>query len=154
MACEIVTTDRAVFALWGKPEAEDFNKVLAALQTVFKQSGKAALYVTRVPVDAPAPSPEVRKHLDTLMPKFVDLCSTYHVILEGQGFLAALKRGVLTSLFQIRWRRGTFFVHATSNEVALSLPSQDQVRAAEILRAAQRKGYLSGSGPAGMSASA
>jgi hypothetical protein len=34
-------------------------------------------------------------------------------LLEGTGFVAALKRGILAALFQIRWRRGTFFVHVS-----------------------------------------
>ncbi|HET9958043.1 MAG TPA: hypothetical protein VFQ61_26280 [Polyangiaceae bacterium] len=145
MACEIIATDRAVFALWGKPEKADFDRLLDTLQSVTLRTGTPPIYVTRVPGDDPAPSAEERAYLDRLMPKFVELCSTYHVILEGAGFMAALKRGVLVSLFQIRWRRGTFFVHAHSSEVPACLPLlQQQKAASELLRLARARGLLAG----------
>ena len=136
MACEIVSTQGAVFALWGKPERLDFDRVIDALQSAANAVGHPVLYLTRVPIDAPAPDAEARARLSELMPGITAVCSSYHVVLEGDGFAAAMKRGILTGLFQLNWRRKTFFVHASVEDVAKHVTGNDQRALTAILRAA------------------
>jgi hypothetical protein len=142
MACELMTTPGAVFALWGEPEVADLDKVLAALESAVAVCGHPVVYVTRVPVDAPAPNAQFRAKLDQMMPSLLKDCSTYHVVLEGEGFAAAMKRGVLTGMFQLSWRRKTFFVHAKASEVAGSVGLDQRPAVARLLDAARTRGLL------------
>jgi len=76
------------------------------------------------------------------MPELVKFWSTYHVVLEGDGFRAAMKRGVLTGLFQLSWRRKTFFVHASTNQVANDVRPAERRALTELLDAARERGWL------------
>jgi hypothetical protein len=142
MACEVITTPGAVFALWGEPEVADIDKVRFALETAAATAGHPVVYVTRVPVDAPAPNAQVRAKLDQMMPTLLKVCSTYHVVLEGEGFAAAMKRGVLTGMFQLGWRRKTFFVHAKVTEVAGSVGLEQRPAVDKLLDSARVRGLL------------
>jgi hypothetical protein len=147
MACEIVSTRGAVFALWGKPAMTDFDRVKAALQVAADNHGQPVVYITRVPVKAPPPDTAARARLDELMPSIMGLCSSYHVVLEGDGFGAALKRGILTGMFQLNWRCKTFYVHANVNEVVGSVRPEHGGAVATILQVAGQRGLLSGPPP-------
>jgi hypothetical protein len=115
---------------------------MAEVPAAAAKCGHPVVYVTRVPVDAPAPDAKFRAHLEQQMPDLVKSCSTYHVVLEGEGFAAAMKRGVLTGMFQLSWRRKTFFVHAKVDEVASSVPLAQRADVSTLLDAAQRRGLL------------
>lgn len=142
MAVNIVSGKGCVFSVWGKPKQEDMDLIERELRQAAAASGGPVTYITRVPVGSPAPEPEVRRHLDALMPKIVESCSTYHVVLEGKGFLAAVKRAVLNSLFQIRWKRGVFFVHAFPNEVLHSVTMAKSAEVKAVLERAKVVGLL------------
>jgi len=142
MACEVITTPGAVFALWGEPEVLDVDKVWSAVESAAATCGHPVVYVTRVPVDAPAPNAQVRAKLDQRMPGILKVCTTYHVVLEGEGFAAAMKRGVLTGMFQLSWRRKTFFVHAKVTEVAACVALEERPAVARLLDAARARGML------------
>jgi hypothetical protein len=153
VACEIISIRGALFALWGKPTAEDMDRVRAALQVAADECGHPVVYITRVPRNAPPPDGVARARLDELMPGIVSVCSSYHVVLEGDGFGAALKRGILTGLFQLSWRRKTFFVHATVKEVARNVGPEQQRVVSGILELAATRGLLSGPAPESLSPS-
>jgi hypothetical protein len=153
MACEIISTQGAVFALWGRPTPADMDRVQAALQAAAEACGHPVVYVTRVPVNAPPPDAAGRARLNELMPGIVSVCSSYHVVLEGDGFGAAVKRGILTGMFQLSWRRKTFFVHATVSEVARNVSPEQQRALADILTLAARRNLLSGEAPVSLSPS-
>jgi hypothetical protein len=140
MACEIVSTDGAVFAVWGKPTTSDMDRVLAALRAGTDQCGHPVVYITRVPADAPPPDAVARARHDELMPGILKVCSSYHVVLEGEGFGAAVKRGILTGLFQLSWRRTTFFVHADVKEVSKNVAPPCRAAVNAILRVARDRG--------------
>src|SRR3954467_2973305 len=151
MACELISTPGALFALWGKPTLADMDRVWTALQAAADEYGQPVVYITRVPRDAPPPDGAVRARLDELMPRIVSVCSSYHVVLEGDGFSAAIKRGILTGLFQLSWRRKTFFVHATVNEVARHVGPDEQGAVSALLALARTRGLLSGLPPDSLS---
>lgn len=142
MSCEVISTQGAVFAVWGKPEIADMDRVLTEAEAAAKSCGHPVVYITRVPVDSPAPEALVRAHIERLMPTLLKACSTYHVVLEGDGFGAAMKRGILTGMFQLSWRRKTFFVHAKVTEVASSVPLDKRPAVARLLESAGRRGLL------------
>jgi hypothetical protein len=56
MACELITTGGGVFALWGKPEIADIDRVTVGVEAAAASCGHPVVYVTRVPVRAPAPA--------------------------------------------------------------------------------------------------
>jgi hypothetical protein len=93
-------------------------------------------------VNAPAPDAQVRARLEQLLPSLVKACSTYHVVLEGDGFAAAMKRGVLTGMFQLSWRRKTFFVHAKVSEIASCVALEQQAAVTRLLDSARMRGML------------
>jgi hypothetical protein len=147
MACEIVSCEGAVFVLWGKPTKPDVDRVIGRLQLVSDKSGRPVVYITRVPIDAPAPDADVRQYINSNMKEAVRCCSSYHVVLEGNGFVAAVKRAVLSSFFQISWRNGIFFVHSVSKEAVYKLERDARSDAEKVLHLAERAGLLTGSGP-------
>jgi len=145
MACEFITTPGGVFALWGEPKISDLERVKAAVEAAAASCGHPIVYVTRVPVEAPAPDAQFRARLEQAMPSFVKACATYHVVLEGDGFGAAMKRGILTGMFQLSWRRKTFFVHAQVAEVASSVALEQRAVVTRLLDAADVRGLLTDS---------
>jgi len=62
--------------------------------------------------------------------------------LEGDGFAAACKRGVLLSLFQLSANRKKFRVHSHADEVLETLDSHPRAVAAKLLDTARRAGLL------------
>jgi hypothetical protein len=105
------------------------------------------VYITRVPVDAPPPEPDVRQRLNEIMPAMRASCSSYHVILEGEGFLSAIKRAIVASLMQVGWPRDTFFVHATPKGVAFKVSLEARRDVEVLLNLAEQQGLLTGRAP-------
>ena len=147
MTCEVLSSPGAVFALWGKPEIVDMDRVRGAVEAAAAACGHPVVYITRVPADAPAPDAQVRACLDRMLPSMLKACTTYHVVLEGDGFGAAMKRGILTGMFQLSWRRKTFFVHAKAAEVVTSVSLDERPAVSKLLESARSRGLLGGPAP-------
>jgi len=56
-----------------------------------------------------------------------------------------MKRGILTGMFQLSWRRKTFFVHAQVAEVASSVALEQRAVVTRLLDAADVRGLLTDS---------
>ena len=147
MACEIVSVPGALFVLWGQPSPRDMDRIAEALRAAAEACGHPVVYITRVPVNAPPPGAAARARLNTLMPTITKWFSSYHVVLEGVGFGAALKRGVLIGIFQLSWRHKTFFVHSAVNEVPLAVSKERRQAVNDIIGAALAKGLLTAAPP-------
>lgn len=143
MATEFITGEGVVFCVWGKPAKSDIDQLFQHLQKASRRIPESVVYITRVPVDSPPPAGEVRAYLDSLMPIMTPWFSSVHVVLEGTGFVAAMKRGVLLSLFQIGGRRNTFFVHATTDDVLRKVNAAKQSTVRLALQRAKGRGLLS-----------
>jgi hypothetical protein len=148
MACEFLTGDGVLFSVWGKPTMADMDKAMDLLRLTYANVGGLVVYVSRIPVDAPAPDAEVRQYLNGKMPTVVTMCSTYHVVLEGVGFVAAMKRGVLVSQFQFGQRRNMFFVHSGVADVLQKVPPERKPAVRSLLNRAETIGLLSCRPPA------
>jgi hypothetical protein len=147
MACEIISVEGAVFALWGKPTKADLDRVIDRVELIAHATGRPILYITRVPMDAPPPEPEVRQYLNALMPRFVKACSSYHVLLEGNGFVSAVKRAILASLLQFGWRNGAFFVHENEKGVFAKVERTVRPDVQAIIELAGSRGLLTAPPP-------
>jgi hypothetical protein len=147
MACDIISTRGALFVLWGAPTTGDVDRLIQSLSVAVEQAGEPVVFVARVPVAQPPPSTEVRRHMAELMPKFLPLLSSYHVVLEGAGFASAVKRAILISLFQLTWRRERFFVHANIQEVHHSLEPKLHPAVHGLFDLAKSRGLLDATGP-------
>jgi hypothetical protein len=142
MACAFTIVDGALFCVWGEPTLADVEILMKELRAAAAKAGGPIVYVTRIPLDAPTPNPTVRARLNAVMPTITTLCSTYHVVLEGSGFVAAMKRSVLLSLFQISPRRNTFFVHASVDEIASKLAPEKRATLRKLLVQVEKEGLL------------
>lgn len=149
MACEIISCEGAVFVLWGKPTVADVQRVVDRLELIAEKSGRPVVYVTRVPVDAPAPDATVRKAIEDVTPRLIELCAHYAVVLEGDGFVSAVKRGILTGLLLLGWRREAFRVSASPQEILPQLSARLHLDAENILQLAESKGLLTCGSPDG-----
>jgi hypothetical protein len=147
MACEIISVEGAVFALWGKPTKADLDRVIDRVELIAHATGRPILYITRVPMAAPPPDPEVRQYLNALMPRFIKACSSYHVLLEGSGFVSAIKRAILASLLQFGWRNGAFFVHENEKGVFSKVERTARPDVEAILELARSRGLLTAAPP-------
>jgi len=148
MAVDFVSVRGAVFALWGVPTKQDVDLLVGALQTEARACGHPVIYVSRVPAKQPAPSAEVRKHLAQRVPTIVESLSSCHIVLEGDGFAAALKRGVLTGFFQLNSRREPpFFVYSVVSGVPRALEGALASVAHQLLHLAKTRGLLDADGP-------
>jgi len=150
MACEIIDVEGAVFVLWGRPTQVDLDRVIERVEQVASAAGGPIVFVARVPQAAPAPDGAVRAHLNQMMPRFAKLCSSYHAVLEGGGFMSAIKRAIMAGLFQFGFRSGTFFVHETEHGITSKADGVDRARAQALLARAAAKGLLT-AGPPGES---
>lgn len=144
MSCEIICAKACVFSVWGEPTWVDVDRVIEVVKTTFERSGEPLTYITRVPVNAPPPSATVRKHLDDVLPAAMKYFSSYHVVVEGDGFVSAMKRSVLVGLTQVTQRRGTFFVHAHVDDVLKSVSKAAYGEVKELLELAAARGLLQG----------
>lgn len=142
MACEIVSTSGGVFALWGQPTRDDVDRVAVSLKEAAAARGRPVIYVTRLPPSAPIPDRDTRHYIEAVMPTVARCFSSYHVVLEGVGFAAALKRGILNSLFQLVWRQKTFFVHASVDQISSSIAPEVQADLGDLLARASEEGLL------------
>lgn len=147
MACKIISSEGAVFALWGRPTLADIDEVLRQVRSAANASGRPVVYITRVPVDAPPPESDVRQRLNEAMPDIRAVCASYHVILEGDGFLSAVKRAMLASLMQFGWQKDTFFIHATPKQVMIKVRRDYRDAVETLLVSAERQGLLSAPAP-------
>jgi hypothetical protein len=148
MTCEIVISKGAVFAVWGVASTQDVDRIIALAKANYEQFGEPVTYITRVPVNAPPPNASVRHHINDVLPSAMKYCSTYHVVIEGDGFVAALKRSVLIGITQLTQRRGTFFVHAHVDEAVRAVDKSAQSNVKELLRLASEQGLLQSNGRA------
>jgi hypothetical protein len=147
MACEIISVDRAVFVLWGKPTIRDLDRVLGRVERVASACGRSIVFIARIPENAPAPDNQARAHMNALMPSFITVCSSYHAVLEGGGFVSAVKRAILTGLLQFGFRQGTFFVHGEASGVLVKVAHELRQDAELVLSLAATKGLLSAPPP-------
>lgn len=147
MALEVICGAHTVYAVWGQPRMKDIIRIEKELAAARKKAGRPVLYVTRVPEDAPAPESDVRKYLNSRMTSIASYCSAYHVVMEGGGFFAAMKRAVLTTLFQIVGQRGMFHVHASITSVTRSVNPAELKDLNAILKLADGRGLVNGKPP-------
>lgn len=144
MACEFLAGEGVIFSVWGEPTVADIDNGMLCLEMIYEKTRAPILYITRVPSNAPAPDARVRQHLYSKMSLITAKCDAYHVVLEGSGFLAAMKRGVLVSIFQISHRRNTFFVHSSVDEIVQKVSPERRPAVRSVLRRAEAQGLLSG----------
>jgi hypothetical protein len=142
MSFEAVSVRHATFVLWGIPSIPDVDRLRDSLKRHAARTGGPILYLARVPVNAPAPASDVRRYLDARMPDLLACCSGYHVILEGDGIVNALKRGVLIGLYQAQPNREKFFVHSTVGSVVKVVPPAMRESAADVIQMARDSGLL------------
>jgi len=147
MACEIVSTAGGLFVLWGKPTKADFDRILARIEGLAAAKGKPVIFITRVPMAAPPPEGDTRNYLNSMMPRFIRVCSSYHVVLEGTGFVSAVKRAILAGLLQVGWRNGTFFVHENEKGIFAKVERTLRPDAEAILALAEANGLLTAPPP-------
>jgi hypothetical protein len=144
MACEIVETERALLAVWGTPQIDDVDLLIERLRFRVAATKTPVFYVTRVPSEAPAPTLDVRNCIKRRLPALVECCASYHVILEGDGFAAAMKRAVLLSLFQLAQKRGLFHVHPTLEVFRQKIPFEWRSEITRLLELAATRDLLRG----------
>ncbi|HTQ03244.1 MAG TPA: hypothetical protein VMI54_05285 [Polyangiaceae bacterium] len=147
MACEIVSTEGGLFVLWGKPAKADFDRIIERVEHLAAMRGRPVVFITRVPVSAPPPEGETRAHLNSIMPRFIKVCASYHVVLEGTGFVSAVKRAILAGLLQLGWRSGTFFVHESAKSIVAKVERSLRPDVEAILSLADAKGLLTAPPP-------
>jgi len=144
VAVATVAVEGGLFAVWGRPTIQDVDRVAQEMREGVYKAGRPILYVTRVPEYAPAPDPDVRRYLNSQMRLVGELYSTYHVVLEGAGFVAAMKRAVLVALFQVAGKRRTFFVHSIPDEIYSVVREDDLSIARQLLKQAKWRRLLEG----------
>ena len=148
MACEILSVEGAVFVLWGKPTKPDLDRVLDRVELIAAASGHPIVYIARIPKNAPPPEGDARAQMNALMPRFVKVCSSYHAVLEGSGFVSAIKRAVLAGLLQFGFRNGTFFVHENEKGITAKVDRATRACVEEVLALADSRGLLTAQPPA------
>jgi hypothetical protein len=147
MSCEILSIEGAVFVLWGKPTKRDLDRVVDRVELIASASGKPIVFIARIPKNAPAPDDESRAHMNALMPRFIAVCSSYHAVLEGSGFVSAIKRAILAGLLQFGFRNGTFFVHENEKSILGKTERELRPAAESILTLAATRGLLTAPPP-------
>jgi hypothetical protein len=77
----------------GVPTKQDMDRLVHAGQAAARECGHRVIYISRVPAHQPASSAEVRRYIShQLVPTLAESILASHIVLEGEGFAAALKR--------------------------------------------------------------
>lgn len=147
MACDIISVSGAVFVLWGQPTKADIDQVVQRVEQAANEVNRPIVFIARIPKDAPAPEGDARAHMNRMMPRFIQACSSYHAVLEGSGFVSAVKRAILAGLLQFGFRSGTFFVHENVRAIPTSVTRELRPSAESALALAERKGLLTAPPP-------
>lgn len=144
MTCETLRHQNIYFVLWGTPEVADFDRILWDVRHLVRETGRSAVYIARVPAGAPAPDARVRSYMSQLAPEFFTVCSSFHVVLEGIGFVAAVKRSVMIGLFQLSKHRGILHLHESPAKLLERAPRDEAPAMRTLLNQASSAGMLSG----------
>lgn len=142
MPHHLITERGALFVLWLGVTRDDALAVLSALEEAYHIHQRKLVYISRVPAGAPLPDRSTQVYLASRMSRVTEMCSTYHVIMEGEGFNVAAHRSLLLELFQLGRRRSTFFIHSSVDDVLARVSSLEHRCASHILAMAKAKGYL------------
>jgi hypothetical protein len=134
MACEVAESGRVVLAVWGKPELDDLPRLEQTVRRVRLTAGPV-IFISRVPPHAKAPEPQVRDAIVRMLNHFIELCASYHAVMEGSGVAAAGKRTVLSAIFLMTGRRKHYHVHSRCTEVAGCVPAEQLPELQSALRA-------------------
>lgn len=147
MACEIISVSGAVFVLWGQPTKDDIDRVVQRVEQAASEVNHPIIFMARIPKNSPPPEGDARAHMNRQMPRFIQLCSSYHAVLEGSGFVSAIKRAVLASLLQFGFRNGTFFVHEDVRAILNTVDREFRANAEAALALAEQQGLLTAPAP-------
>ena len=121
MVCEIARANRVMFVLWGKPELSDFDAILDVARQE-NEAGGPFVFVARAPACAEAPSKSMRSEVSRCISQLIELCASYHGIIEGDGFTVSAKRAILATMFLLTRHRGKLHVHSSVKQVVTSVP--------------------------------
>jgi|GEM_PF-810793 len=153
MVCRILRTKGAVLTVWGKAQLADLTELAHNLELAVGESGGPVITVSILPAGVPPAEDEVRDHVKGLIPKLIGNCSSVHVVFEGEGFLAAIKRGVLTGLLHATRRQHLFHVHGSQASMLTAIQGETHAAAvASLIQLAQERGYFA-LNPTGLEAS-
>ena len=143
MVCHILRTKGAVLSVWGRAQLADLDEIARNLDLAVAESGGPIDSVSILPAGVPPADDSVRAHLLELMPKILGHCSTAHVVFEGEGFLSAIKRGVLTGLLHATRRQHVFHVHSQLASVLEMMKGKEGAAAVtNLMQLARQRGYL------------
>ena len=142
MACSLVHRGRVLLALWGRPEHSDIETIVRRVHDRHREAGPL-VFIARVPATAEAPDEAVRKEISRRIPTILECCASYHAVLEGSGFVAAAKRAVLTTIFNLSRDRRRYHVHPACSDVLHAIPRSYAAEVATALELFESRGLLS-----------
>jgi len=143
MACRILRSKGAVLTVWGKAQLSDLTEVTSNLELAVGESGGPVISVSILPAGVPPAEDAVRDQVMVLIPKLIGNCSSVHVVFEGEGFLAAIKRGVLTGLLRGTRRQHLFHVHGSRASMLTAIKGEAHAATvAGLMQLAQERGYF------------
>ena len=146
MVCRLLRSKGAVLSVWGKAQLADLVEIASCLEAAVVESGGPVLSVSILPAGVPPADDDVRDQVMDLIPKLIRTCSAVHVVFEGEGFLSAIKRGVLTGLVHATRRHHLFFVHDHQASLLKALKGEGEAAAvARLLQTAREQGYFESS---------
>ncbi len=93
---------------------QDVQEVENAVKEAYNQVGPRLSYVAVIPSDVPPPESSVRDALANSSKRVSSLCSSMHLVIEGQGFRRAIIRSIITGIVFIT--RSDFEVHTSLND--------------------------------------
>jgi hypothetical protein len=135
MACDISSKGRVVIVTFGDPEIADLERIMGHVVKVHEKTGLPILYVSRVLESSKPPSSQFNQALKTRMGELLALCCAFHAVMEGHGFLAAIKRTAVSAAFLTSGKRSLFHVHGTMDEMIRSVGPAHRPEVVEALRA-------------------
>lgn len=143
MAYAYEQIEHVALVRWSSPTAKDVLELRDLLRSEVRRRGSKIFYVGVVPAGMERLDPAAQKAMMEIMDELMDICSSLHLVFEGEGMRVAMHRMVLVTIIGIRTmgQKRTVDVHQKVSEALSHLHNAELgarvlVRASEQARAA------------------
>ncbi len=140
MTCATGIVERVYLVRWEVPAAEDVQRILTEVANHHVRVGKKLYFVAVTTPESTAPDDATRRALGENLPKLLEWCESLHLVIEGKGFSATVRRAVAAGLFMVSGKRKSMFVH---EDIWAALEMTDyKARKYDIVALARSRGIL------------
>lgn len=136
---ELITP--VLFVRWqSRCDVADVERITEAIESAYETVGTGLVYIASIPVGVPPPEHDARAAMRLGAEHASGLCSSVHVVIEGQGLRRAIIRSVSAGLLLAT--RASFSIHTDAEEALHAASQSIPFEFRQVLAAAREKGLV------------